>query len=115
MLHLEVANFLQQVVIYTHAKFRETIVFKMCSISKKSAFEVPLILEQDWMMGVKSLEVKDSVYYKTPTNNKIKLPLKTQQLGKLEVDTQFVKSIEYLYKVSDAQFFSDDDKEYKES
>ena len=55
------------------------------------------------MMGVTSLEVYNTVYNITEKNNKLKILLKDEQLKSLNVDTQLVMNVEYLYKISDMQ------------
>ena len=53
------------------------------------------------MMGVTSLEVYNTVYNITEKNNKTKILLKDEQLKSLNVDTQLVMNVEYLYKAFD--------------
>ena len=55
------------------------------------------------MKEVTSLEVYNTVYKITPINNKPKVLLKVEQLKSLNVDTQLVMKIEYLYKISDIE------------
>ena len=55
------------------------------------------------MMGVTSLEVYNTVYNITEKNNKLKILLKDEQLKSLNVVTQLVMNVEYLYKISDMQ------------
>ena len=53
------------------------------------------------MMAVTSLEVFNTVYNITEKNNKFKILLKDVQLKSLNVDTQLVMNVEYLYKAFD--------------
>ena len=53
------------------------------------------------MMGVTSLEVYNTVYNITEKNNNFKILLKDEQLKSLNVDTQLVMNVEYLYKAFD--------------
>ena len=53
------------------------------------------------MMGVTSLEVYNTVYNITEKNNKYKILLKDEQLKSLNVDTQLVMNVKYLYKAFD--------------
>ena len=53
------------------------------------------------MMGVTSLEVYNTVYNITEKNNRLKILLKDEQLKSLNVDTQLVMNVEYLYKAFD--------------
>ena len=53
------------------------------------------------MMGVTSLEVYNTVYNITEKNNKLQILLNDEQLKPLNVDTQLVLNVEYLYKISD--------------
>ena len=60
-------------------------------------------LPEQWMMGVTSLEVYNTVYNITEKNNKFKILLKDEQLKSLNVDTQLVMNVEYLYRISEMQ------------
>ena len=68
------------------------------------SFDVPLVLPEQWMMGVTSLEVYNTVYIITPINNKLEILLKDEQLKSLNIDNQLVMNVEYLYKISDTKF-----------
>ena len=52
------------------------------------------------MMGVTSLEVYNTVYNITEKNNKFKLLYTEKMLKEINVDTQLVTNVEYLYKTS---------------
>ena len=65
------------------------------------SFDIPLDLPEQWMMGVTSLEVYNTVYNITEKNNKFKILLKDEQLKSLNADTQLVMNVEYLYKAFD--------------
>ena len=56
------------------------------------------------MMGVKSLEVYNTVHNITPINNKLGNLLTEQQLKELGIDTGLVMNVAYLYKISDDEF-----------
>ena len=66
------------------------------------SFDIPLELPEKWMMGVTSIEVYNSVYNITEKNNKPKILLNDQQLKSLNVDSQLVLNVEFLYKTSDS-------------
>ena len=51
-------------------------------------------------MEVASFEVYITVYNMNPINNKFKILLKDEQLKSLNVDTQLVMNVDYLYKIS---------------
>ena len=55
------------------------------------------------MMGVRSLEVHNTVYNITTINNKLTILLKDEQLKSLNIDTQLVMNVEYSYKISDIE------------
>ena len=52
----------QEMVEKTHSKPHETPVFKMTEQKESFSFDVPLQLNEKWMMGVTSLEVYNTVY-----------------------------------------------------
>ena len=52
------------------------------------------------MMGVTSLEVYNFVYNISGKNIILKVFLKDEQLKSLNIDTQLVINVEYLYKTS---------------
>ena len=86
----------------TLSKRQETLEFKMNKQKESFSFDVPLELPEQWMMGVTSLEVYNTVYNITPIKNKFKILLKDEQLKSLNIDTQLVKIVEYLYKTFDS-------------
>ena len=51
------------------------------------SFDVPLHLDEKWMMGVTSLEIYNTVYNITEKNNKLQILIKYEQLDTLELDT----------------------------
>ena len=62
------------------------------------SFDVPLNLEEKWMMRVTSLEVYNTVYNITKSNNKLEIVLNDQQLKELNLDSEFLVFVEDLYK-----------------
>ena len=86
----------------TLSKPQETLDFKMNKQKESFSFDVPLELPEQWMMGLTSLEVYNTVCNITGKNNKLKILLNDQQLKSLNVDTQLVMNVEYLYKTSDS-------------
>ena len=87
----------------TLSKPQETLEFKMNKQKESFSFDIPLDLPEQWMMGVTSLEVYNTVYNNTEKNNKLKILLKDEQLKSSNVDTQLVMNVEYLYKISDVE------------
>ena len=57
------------------------------------SFDVPLQLNEKWMMGVTSLEVYNTVYNITEKNNKLQILLKYEQLVALEFDAGVVPKV----------------------
>ena len=98
---LSIAKPNQEIVENTHSKPQETLEFKMNKQKESFSFDIPLDLPEQWMMGVTSLEVYNTVYNITEKNNKFKILLKDEQLKSLNVDTQLVMNVEYLYKAFD--------------
>ena len=100
---LSIAKSNQEIVENTHSKPQETLEFKMNKQKESFSFDNPLDLPEQWMMGVTSLEVYNTVYNITEKNNKFKILLKDEQLKSLNVDTQLVMNVEYLYRISALQ------------
>ena len=88
------------IVEYTLSKPQETLEFKMNKQKEYFSFDIPLELPEQWMMGVTSLEVYNTVYNITEKNNKFKLLYTEKMLKENDVDTQLVTNVEYLYKTS---------------
>ena len=100
---LSIAKSNQEIVENTHSKPQETLEFKMTKQKKSFSFDNPLILNQKWMMGVTSLEVYNTVYNITNSNNKLQIILNDRQLDALEFDTGVVPNIKKLYKTYDLE------------
>ena len=100
---LSIAKSKLDIVENTLSKPQETLEFKMNKQKESFSFDVPLELPEQWMMGVTSLEVYNTLYNITEKNNKLKILLKDEQLKSLNVDTQLVMNVEYLYKISDVK------------
>ena len=75
----------------------------MTKQKKSFSFDIPLILNQKWMMGVTSLERYNTVYNITNSNNKLQIILNDRQLDALEFDTGVVPNIKKLYKTYDLE------------
>ena len=101
---LSIAKSNQEIVENTHSKPQETLEFKMTKQKESFSFDVPLILNEKWMMGVTSLEVYNTVYNITEKNNKLEILLTKQQLEEHRVDTEIVPKIKDLYETSDDKF-----------
>ena len=97
---LNIAKSNLDIVENTLSKPQETLEFKMDKQKESFSFDIPLDSPEQWMMGVTSLEVYNTVYNITEKNNKFKI-LKDEQLKSLNVDTQLVMNVEYLYKAFD--------------
>ena len=100
---LSIAKSNLDIVENTLSKPQETLEFKMNKQKESFSFDIPLELPEQWMMGVTSLEVYNTIYNITEKNNKLKILLKDEQLKSLNVDTQLVMNVEYLYKISDVK------------
>ena len=90
----------QEIVENTHSKPQETLEIKMNKQKESFSFDIPLELPEQWMMGITSLEVYNTVYNITEKNNKFKLLYTEKMLKENDVDTQLVTNVEYLYKTS---------------
>ena len=100
---LSIAKSKQEIVENTHSKPQETLEFKMTKQEESFSFDVPLYLEEKWMMGVTSLERYNTVYNITEKNNKLQILLKYEQLDALEFDTGVVPNIKKLYETYDLE------------
>ena len=100
---LSIAKSNQEIVENTHSTPQETLEFKMNKQKESFSFDVPLILNEKWMMGVTSLEVYNTVYKITISNNKLQIILNDRQLDALEFDTGVVPNIKKLYETYDLE------------
>ena len=97
---LSIAKSNLDIVENTLSKPQETLEFKMNKQKESFSFDIPLELPEQWMMGVTSLEVYNTVYNITEKNNKFKLLYTEKMLKENDVDTQLVTNVEYKYKTS---------------
>ena len=65
---------------------------------KSFSIDVPLKLNEKWLMGVTSLEVYNTVYNITTSNNKLQFVPTDQQLKELGIDTQLTLNVENCLK-----------------
>ena len=100
---LSIAKSNLDIVENTLSKPQETLEFKMNKQKESFSFDIPLDVPEQWMMGVTSLEVYNTVYNITEKNNEFKILLKDEQLKSLNVDIKLVMNVEYLYKISDVK------------
>ena len=107
---LSIAKSNLDIVENTLSKPQETLEFKMNKQKESFSFDIPLELSEQWMMGVTSLEVYNTVYNITEKNNKLKILLRKDQLDSIGLDTEIVKKVEYLYKTSDNKGISNIEK-----
>ena len=98
---LSIAKSNQEIVENTHSKPQETLEFKMNKQKESFSFDVPLELPEQWMMGVTSLEVYNTIYNITEKNNKIKFFETEKRLKEYKFATEFIPKIENLYETSD--------------
>ena len=99
---LSIAKSNQEIVENTHSKPQETLEFKMNKQKESFSFDVPLELPEQWMMGVTSLEVYNSVYNITNKHNSFQIQLTDEQLN--GIDTKLAMNIEYLHKTNQPDF-----------
>ena len=88
----------QELVENTHSKPQETLEFEMTKQKESFSFDVPLQPNEKWMMGVTSLQVYNTVYNITNSNNKLEIVLNDQQLKELNLDSELLMFVENLYK-----------------
>ena len=97
---LSIAKSNLDIVENTLSKPQETLEFKMNKQKESFSFDIPLDLPEQWMMGVTSLEVYNTVYNITEKNNKIKLFETDKKLKEYKVATEFMSKIKKLYETS---------------
>ena len=98
---MSIAKSSLDIVENTLSKPQETLEFKMNKQKESFSFDIPLELPEQWMMGVKSLEVFNTVYNITEKNNKLKLFTTEQNLKEYKFAIEFIPKIKNLYKTSD--------------
>ena len=76
---LSLAKSCHEIVENTDSKSQETLEFKLTKQQESFSFGVPLLLNEQWSMGVTSLEVYYTVYNITPVNNKLQIVLTHEQ------------------------------------
>ena len=101
-LFLSLAKSNLDIVENTLSKPQETLEFKMNKQKESFSFDVPLELPEQWMMGVTSLEVYNSVYNITNENNSFQIQLTDEQPN--GIDTKLVMKIEYLHRTKQSNF-----------
>ena len=84
----------KQTLLLSIAKSNQEIVEKIHSKPQ----DVPLNLNEQWMMGVTRLEVYNTVYNITNSNNKLEMILNDQQLEELNLDSELLMFVEDSYK-----------------
>ena len=97
---LSIAKSNQEIVENTHSKPQETLEFKMNKQKESFSFHIPLDLPEQWMMGVTSLEVYNTVYNITEKNNKIKLFETEEMLKEYKFATEFIPKMKNLCETS---------------
>ena len=98
------------IVEKTHSKPQETLEIEMTKRKESFSFDVPLELNEKWMMGVTNLEVYNLVYNTTLANNKLQFVLTKEQAKELRIDTQLITNKNNLYVTYDLE----NDKQYYE-
>ena len=94
---LSIAKSKQEIVENTHSKPQETLEFKTTKQKESFSFDVTLQLNDKRMMGVTSLEVYNTVYNITHSNNKLEIVLNDQQLKELNLDSELLVFVEDLF------------------
>ena len=91
------------IVENTLSKPQKTLEFKMNKQKESFSLDIPLDLPEQWMMGVTSLEVYNTVYNITEKNNKLKFFTTEQNLKEYKFATEFIPKIKNLYETSDIE------------
>ena len=70
---LSITKNCQTLIKQTHRKAEETLEFKMIKPREIFHFKPPIQIQGDWMIGLKNLEVYNSIFNITEENNKFEL------------------------------------------
>ena len=99
---LSIAKSNLDIVETTLSKPQETLEFKMNKQKVSFPLDIPLELPEQWMMGVTSLEVYNTVYNITEKNIKFEIRLTLQDVKPLNVDTRSLTNVyDYFNKFHD--------------
>ena len=93
---LSIAKSNLDIVENTLSKPQETLEFKMNKQKESFSFDIPLELPEQWMMGVTSLEVYNTVYNITEKNNKIELFETEKRLKEYKFATEFMSKLKKI-------------------
>ena len=93
---LSIAKSNLDIVENTLSKPQATLEFKMNKQKESFSFDIPQDLPEQWMMGVTSLEVYNTVYNITKKNNKLKLFTTEQILKEYKFATEFIPKKIYM-------------------
>ena len=102
---MSIAKSNQDIVENTHSKPQETLEFKMTKQKESFSFDVPLELPEQWMTGVTSLEVYNSVCIITSKNDSFEIRLTEEQIEKNGIDTKLVFHVEVYHINKEPIFF----------
>ena len=94
---LSIAKSNQAIVEKTHSKPQEFLEVKVTEQKKSFSFDVPLNLDEKWMMEVTSLEVYNIVINITEKNNKLQILLNDEQFDALDIITVVMSYMKKLY------------------
>ena len=70
---LSITKKCQTLIDQTHKKAEETLELKIIQSKQTFHFKQPIPIDGSWMLGLTSLEVYNSIFNITETNNKIEL------------------------------------------
>ena len=70
----------QEIVENTHSKPQESLELQITKQKESFSFDVPLKQQEQWMIGVTSLEVYNTVYNITEKIYKLQILLKDEKL-----------------------------------
>ena len=70
---LSITKNCETLIEQTHRKAEETLEFKMIKPRKTFHFKQPIQIKDDWMIGLRDLEVYNSIFNITEENNKFEL------------------------------------------
>ena len=70
---LSITKNCETLIEQTHRKTEETLEFKMVKPRETFHFNPPILIKDNWMLGLTDLEVYNSIFNITKENNKVKL------------------------------------------
>ena len=92
---LNIAQSNIQISQNTISKSQETLEFQVNKQNEEFTFDIPLLVEDSWLMGVTNLQVYDTIYNITKSSNTLLISVTGEKSN--EVNYELVAKFEYLF------------------